>query len=70
MFMLGKVRFLFRGGGWAGASGRVISKFLPIGEGLTCFIRNWGKVTVFCCKEKITPRRLVDYYLLTNVRSV
>ena len=56
MFVLGKVSFLFRGdgGGWAGASeGRVISKFLQIGEGLTCFIRNWGRVTVFCCKEKI-----------------
>ena len=71
--MLGKVPFFYLGGGggWAGAQeGRVISKFLQIGEGLTCFIRNWEKVTVFCCKEKITPCHFVDYYLLANVRSV
>ena len=55
------------GGGEAGASeGRVISKFLQIGEGQPCFIPNRGRVTVFFGKEKITPYRLVDSYLLTN----
>ena len=44
--------------------------FLQIGEGQTCFIRSQGRVTVFFGKEKITPCRLVDSYLLTNTRSV
>ena len=57
--------FLIGGGGWAGASeGRVI------GEGQTCFLRNQGRVTGFFGKEKITPCRLVDSYLLTNTRSL
>ena len=47
------------GGGWAGAlEGRVISKYLQIGEGQTCFIRSQGRVTVFFGKENITPCRL------------
>ena len=35
-----------------------------------CFIRNRRGVTVFFGKEKMTPCRLVDPYLLTNTRSV
>ena len=35
-----------------------------------CFIRSRRGVTVFFGKEKMTPRRLVDPYLLTNTRSV
>ena len=64
----GRYPFLLNGGGGeAGASeGRVINKFLQIGEGQPCFIPNRGRVTVFFGKEKITPYRLVDSYLLTN----
>ena len=35
-------------------------------EGQTCFMRNQGRITVYFGKEKITPCRLVDSYLLTN----
>ena len=59
------------GVGWAGTSkGRVICKCSQIGEGQTCFIPSRGKVTVFFGKEKFTPCRSVDSYLLTNTRSV
>ena len=59
------------GVGWAGTSkGRVICKCSQIGEGQTCFISSRGKVTVFLGKEKFTPCRSVDSYLLTNTRSV
>jgi len=55
------------GGGLGGGGLLVI--FLQIGEGQTCFIRNRGGVSFFG-KEKITPCRLVDSYLLTNTRNV
>ena len=38
----------------AGASeGRVLSNFLQIGEGQTCFVLNQGRVTVLLAREKI-----------------
>ena len=68
---LGKVRFLLGGGGGSGPRrGGSLVNFLQIGEGQTCFIRNWGRVIVFFGKGKNTPCRLVDSYLLTNTRSV
>jgi len=67
----GKVRFLLAGEGGPGLrSGGSLVKFLQIGAGQTRFIRNRGRVTVSFGKEKITPRPLVDSYLLTNTRSV
>ena len=45
-------------------------KFLQVGRGQTCFIRNRGWVAVFLARKKISPCRLVDSYLLTNTRSV
>ena len=72
-FMYRKGRYVFYwagGGGGAGASeGGSLANFSQIVKGQTCFIRNRGRVTVFFGKEKITPRRLVDSYLLTNTRS-
>ena len=64
--------FIWAGGGWAGAfEKRVISKYFTNWGGCqTCLIRSRGRVTVFFGKENITPCRLVDFYLLTNTRSV
>ena len=71
IYMLREGTFLIGGGGggpglrWGGP----LVNILQIGEGQTCFIRNQGRVIVFFDKEKITPCRLVDSYLLTNTRS-
>ena len=50
--------------------GGSVVNILQIGEGQSCFVRNRGRIAVFFGKEKITPCRLVDPYLLTNTRSV
>ena len=60
------------GGGWAGPSeGRVISKFLQIGEGQTCFIingggsqffgqgKNYSMSLLFCIYEQSYQSRLI-----------
>ena len=46
------------------SEGRVLSIFLQIGEGQTCFILNLGRVIVFSGKEKITPCRF--YFVYTS----
>ena len=67
-FLVGEGTFLIGGGGGGGASeGRVISKiFLQIGEGQTCFVQSWGRVTLFSVRKKITPWRFykVDFFIL------
>ena len=62
--------FLIGGGGWAGASeGRVISKYFTNKGGSNLFYTQPGEDRSFFCKENVTPCRLVDSYLLTNMRS-
>ena len=42
------------GGGWAGPSeGGSLVIFLQTGEGQTCFILNWGRVTVFLARKEL-----------------
>ena len=65
--------FLIGGGGGGGPKlrrGGSLVNILQIGEGQTYFIRNLGRVAVVFDKEKITPCRLVDSYLLTSMRGV
>ena len=67
----GRYVFYCGGRGWDGPlEGRVISKYFTNWGGQTCLIRSRGTVTVFFGKENITRCRLVDFYLLTNTRSV
>ena len=51
-----------RGFGGEGHSVNILQN----GEGQTSFMPNWRRVMGFFGKEKITPRWLVDSYLLTN----
>ena len=44
--------FFVGGGGWARRGGSLIN-FLQIEEGQTCFILNWGRVTVFLVRKKL-----------------
>ena len=62
--------FFIGGGGGGLRRGGSPVNFLQVGEGQTCFIRNWGRITFFFGKENITPCHLIDSYLLTNSRSV
>ena len=62
--------FLIGGGELGLRRGGSLVSILQIGEGQTYFICNQGRVAVFFDKEKITPCRLVESYLLTNMRSV
>ena len=44
--------FFIGGGGWAGAlERRSLVNTLQIGEGQTCLIRSWGRVTVFLARK-------------------
>ena len=61
--------FIGRGGPGLQRGGSLVI-ILQIGEGQTCFICNQERVIGFFGKEKITPCRLVDFYSLTNRRSV
>ena len=61
----------FIGVGWAGAlEGRVISKYFTNWGGSNLFDTQPREGHSFFGKENITPCRLVDFYLLTNTRSV
>ena len=62
--------FLIGGGGCAGAlEGRVISKYFTNCGGSNLFYTQPGEGRSIFSKEKITPCRLVDSNLLTNMRS-
>ena len=62
--------FLIAGGGCAGDSeGSVISKYFTNYGGSNLFYTQPGEGRSIFCKEKITPCRLVDSYLLTKTRS-
>ena len=45
--------FLIGGGGPGLRRGGSLVNILQIGEGQTCFIRNWGRVAVFFSRKKL-----------------
>ena len=63
--------FFIGGGGGEGAKeGRVTSKFFTSWGGSNLFYSQLGEDHIFFGKKKITPRHLIDSYLLTNSRRV
>ena len=44
-------------------------KFLQIGKGLTCFVRNWRRVTLFLARKKLLCVQDVASILLLTKQS-